>query len=132
MINIYRAMQITKAEEQVMKYLWNLEKAYLKNIIDEFPQPKPAATTTVTLLKRLIDKGFVGYNQHGSNREYYPLVKKTEYFSKQVNLIINDYFNNSASQFASFFTNETNLNLTDLEELKKLIDTKIKAQRKSK
>jgi BlaI family transcriptional regulator, penicillinase repressor len=125
-------MQITKAEEQVMKYLWNLEKAYLKNILDEFPQPKPAATTTVTLLKRLIDKGFVGYNQHGSNREYYPLVKKTEYFSKQVNLIINDYFNNSASQFASFFTNETNLNLTDLEELKKLIDTKIKAQKKSK
>lgn len=125
-------MDLTKAEEQVMRYLWKLEKAYLKNILDEFPYPKPAATTIATLLKRVIDKGFVGFNQHGSNREYFPLIKKSDYFSKQVNLMIKDYFNNSASQFASFFTNETNLNLTDLEEIKRLVDQKIKTQKKSK
>jgi BlaI family transcriptional regulator, penicillinase repressor len=125
-------MQLTKAEEQVMRYLWNLEKAYLKNILDEFPDPKPATTTIATLLKRVIDKGFVGYKQHGSNREYFPKVKKAEYFSKQVNSMIKDYFNNSASQFASFFTNETNLNLTDLEEIKQLIEKKIKVQKKLK
>ena len=125
-------MQLTKAEEQVMRYLWNLEKAYLKNILDEFPEPKPAATTIATLLKRVTDKGFVGYHQHGSNREYFPRIKKTEYFSKQVNSMIKDYFNNSASQFASFFTNETNLNLTDLEEIKQLIEQKINIKKKSK
>jgi predicted transcriptional regulator len=125
-------MQLTKAEEQIMRYLWNLEKAYLKNIFDEFPDPKPAATTIATLLKRVTDKGFIGYNQHGSNREYFPIIKKTEYFSKQVNLMIKDYFNDSASQFASFFTNETNLNLTDLEEIKQLIEQKIKNQKKLK
>jgi BlaI family penicillinase repressor len=124
-------MQLTKAEEQVMRYLWNLEKAYLKNILDEFPDPKPASTTIATLLKRMTDKGFVGYNQHGSNREYFPLVKKTEYFSKQVNSIIKDYFNNSASQFASFITNETNLNLTELEELQHLVELKIRNKKKS-
>lgn len=123
-------MQLTKAEEQVMKYLWYLGKAYLKNIIDEFPDPKPATTTVATLLKRVINKGFVGYNQHGSNREYFPKVKKTEYFSKQVNSIIKDYFNNSASQFASFFTNETDLNLSDLEKIKQLVEQKIKNQKK--
>ena len=125
-------MQLTKAEEQVMKYIWTLERAYLKNIIDEFPNPKPAATTIATLLKRLIDKGFVGFLQHGSNREYYSKVKKTDYFSKHVNSIIKDYFNNSASQFASFFTDETNLSLTDLEKIKQLIEQKIKAQKKLK
>lgn len=125
-------MQLTKAEEQVMRYLWNLEKAYLKNILDEFPDPKPATTTVATLLKRVIDKGFVGYHQHGSNREYFPIVKKTEYFSLQVNSMINDYFNNSPAQFASFFTNETKLNLTDLEEIKQLIEKKIKNRKKSK
>ena len=125
-------MQLTKAEEQVMKYVWQLEKAYLKNIIDEFPDPKPATTTVATLLKRVIDKGFVGYHQHGSNREYFPKVKKTEYFSKQVNSIIKDYFNNSASQFASFFTNETDLNLSDLEEIKQLVEQKISNQKKQK
>jgi BlaI family transcriptional regulator, penicillinase repressor len=125
-------MQLTKAEEQVMRYLWDLEKAYLKNILNEFPDPKPATTTVATLLKRVIDKGFVGFNQHGSNREYFPLVKKTEYFSIKVNSMIKDYFNNSATQFASFFTNETNLNLTDLEELRRLVEQKIKTRKKMK
>jgi len=123
-------MQLTNAEEQVMKYLWKLEKAYMKDIGKEFPEPKPATTTIATLLKRMIDKGFVGYNQHGSNREYYPLIKKTDYFSKNFNLLIKDFFNNSASQFASFFTNETHLSLSELEELKRLVEKKIENQQK--
>ena len=123
-------MQLTNAEEQVMKFIWRLEKAYLKNILDEFPEPKPATTTIVTLLKRMIDKGFVGYNQQGSNREYFPLVKKTDYFAKNINILIKDFFNNSASQFASFFTNETNLSLSELEELKRLVEKRIENQQK--
>jgi BlaI family transcriptional regulator, penicillinase repressor len=123
-------MQLTNSEEQVMKYLWKLEKAYMKNIIDEFPEPKPAATTVATLIKRMIDKGFVGYNQHGSNREYFPLVKRNDYFTKNINTLIKDFFNNSASQFASFFTNEANLSLTELEELKQLVEKKIEKQQK--
>jgi predicted transcriptional regulator len=123
-------MQLTNSEEQVMKYLWKLERAYMKNILDEYTEPKPATTTIATLLKRMIDKGFVGYNQHGSNREYYPLIKKTDYFSKNFNILIQDFFNNSASQFASFFTNETNLSLSELEELKRLVEKKIENKHK--
>ena len=123
-------MQLTNAEEQVMKFLWKLEKAYMKNILDEFPEPKPATTTVSTLLKRMIDKGFVGYNQHGSNREYYPLIKKNDYFSKNLNILIKDFFNNSAAQFASFFTNETHLSISELEELKQLVEKKIEKQQK--
>lgn len=123
-------MQLTNAEEQVMKFLWKLERAYLKNILDEFPEPRPAATTIATLLKRMTDKGFVGFNQHGSNREYFPLVKKIDYFSKNFNLLIKDFFNNSASQFASFFTSETNLSLPELEEIKRLVEKKIANKQK--
>lgn len=123
-------MQLTNAEEQVMRHLWKLGKAYMKNILDEFPEPKPASTTLATLLKRMIDKGFVGYNQHGSNREYYPLIKKNQYFSKQINSIVKDFFNNSASQFASFFTNEINLSTEELEELRQIVDSKIKTSKK--
>jgi BlaI family transcriptional regulator, penicillinase repressor len=123
-------MQLTNAEEQVMKYLWKLENAYLKNILDEFPEPRPAATTVATLLKRMIDKGFVGYNQHGSNREYFTLIKKSDYFSKNMNLLIKDFFNNSASQFASFITNESNLSLSELEELKRIVEKKIENKKK--
>lgn len=125
-------MQLTNAEEQVMRHLWKLEKAYMKNILDEFPEPKPASTTLATLLKRIIDKGFVGYNQHGSNREYYPLIKKNQYFSKQINSMVKDFFNNSASQFASFFTNETSLSTEDLEELRRIVDNKLETNKKQK
>ena len=123
-------MQLTNAEEQVMKFIWKLGKGYMKNVRDEFGEPKPASTTVATLIKRLIDKDFVGYNQHGSNREYYPIVKKSEYFAKQVNSMIMEFFNNSTTQFASFFTNETNLSVKELEELKKVIEEKIEDSKK--
>ena len=123
-------MTLTNAEEQVMRHLWKLEKAYMKNILDEFPEPKPASTTLATLLKRMIEKGFVGFNQHGSNREYFPLIKKNKYFSKHINVLIKDFFNDSASQFASFFTNETNLSKEELEELKNIVENKLKDQKK--
>jgi BlaI family transcriptional regulator, penicillinase repressor len=122
-------MRLTKSEEQIMGYLWKLEKAYLKNILDEFPDPKPAATTVVTVLKRMTDKGFVAFNQHGSNREYFPLIKKTEYFSRQVNAVIKNYFNDSASQFASFVTNETNMSPEELTKLRDLVDKQIALKR---
>jgi len=125
-------MQLTNAEEQVMRYLWKLEKAYMRNLRNEFPDPKPASTTLATLLRRMIGKGFVGFNQHGSNREYYPLVKKNQYFSKQINSLVKDFFNNSSSQFASFFTNETNLSIEDLEELKQIVDNKLKISKNKK
>lgn len=123
-------MQLSKTEEQVMQYLWKLEKAFMKDLLAEFPTPKPANTTVATLLKRMYDKGFVNYKLHGKSREYFPLVKKSDYFSKHVNGLIKNFFNNSASQFASFFTSETNLSVSELESLKKLIDNQIKEQKK--
>ncbi len=123
-------MQLSKTEEQLMQYLWKLEKAFLKDLLDQFPEPKPATTTVATLLKRMTDKGFVQYTLYGKSREYYPLVKKTDYFSKHVNKLIKNFFNDSASQFASFFTSETNLSTSELEELKKIVDQQIQKQKK--
>ena len=123
-------MELTKTEEQLMKYLWKLEKAFMKDLLGAFPEPKPATTTVATLLKRMIDKGFVGYHTHGSVREYYPLVKKSAYFSKHINGLIKNFFNDSAAQFASFFTAETNLTEKELEELKKIVDQQIQKKKK--
>lgn len=122
-------MQLTKTEEQVMELLWKQEKAFMKDLMDEFPNPKPAPTTLATLLKRMTDKGFVGYKEYGKSREYFPMVKKTDYFSKQVNGIIKNFFNNSASQFASFFTKETNMSTKELEELRAIIDKEIQKKK---
>lgn len=123
-------MQLSNSEEQLMEHLWKLQKAFMKDLLEAYPKPKPATTTVATLLKRMIDKKFVAYNEFGNSREYYPLVKKTDYFSKHVKGLISNFFNNSASQFASFFTTETNLSASELEELKKIIDSEIQKKKK--
>lgn len=123
-------MQLTKTEEQLMQFLWEKEKAFMKDLIEMFPDPKPAATTVATLLKRMTDKNFVGYTEYGKSREYYPLVEKSAYFSKQMNGMIKSFFNDSAAQFASFFTKETNLSKAELKELRKIIDKQIEKKKK--
>lgn len=123
-------MTLSNAEEQLMQLLWKQEKAFMKDLIDAYPDPKPATTTIATLLKRMQNKNFVDYVQYGRSREYFPLVKKKVYFSKQVNGMIKNFFNDSAAQFASFFTKETDLSQEELEDLKKLIDQRLKEERK--
>ena len=122
-------MSLSNAEEQLMQILWKQEKAFMKDLVEAYPEPRPATTTVATLLKRMQDKNFVDYIQYGRSREYFPLVRKKDYFSKQVNGMIKNFFNDSASQFASFFTKETDLSQEELEALKKLIDERLKSQK---
>ena len=125
-------MHLTTAEEQIMKLLWKLDKAFIRDLLKEFPDPRPAPTTVITLLKRMIDKGFVSYKLFGNSREYYPLIKKSDYFSDHINGLIKDFFNNSTAQFASFFANETNMNQDELKELRDLVDKKIASKKTKK
>tara|TARA_R110002072_G_scaffold174802_9_gene330442 strand:+ start:368 stop:736 length:369 start_codon:yes stop_codon:yes gene_type:complete len=122
-------MQLSKAEEHLMQLLWKQKRAYMKDLIEASPEPKPASTTVATLLKRMQDKGFVDYVQEGRSREYFPLIKKKDYFSKQVNGLIKSFFNDDTAQFASFFTQETNLSKKELEELRNIIDSEIKKKK---
>jgi predicted transcriptional regulator len=123
-------MKLSTTEEHLMQYLWSAERAFMKDLLDAYPNPKPAATTIATLLKRMTEKGFVGYKEYGNSREYYPLITKTDYFSNHVNGLIKTFFNNSASQFASFFTTETNLSGNELDELKAIIEKEIQKKKK--
>jgi BlaI family transcriptional regulator, penicillinase repressor len=125
-------MHLTDAEEQIMKLLWKLDRAFIRDLVNEFPDPKPAQTTVLTLLKRMIDKGFVSYKVYGNSREYFPLVEKSDYFSDHINGLIKDFFNNSTAQFASFFTNETKMNQEELKELRDLVDKKISSKKTKK
>jgi predicted transcriptional regulator len=123
-------MKLSKSEEQLMEIIWKHETVFLKELVDSHQEPKPATTTVATLLKRMQDKGFVGYTLFGNSRQYYALVKKEDYFSKHVKGMIKDYFGNSALQFASFFTTTSNLTATELEELRKIVDKEIKKKKK--
>jgi len=118
-------MNLSNSEEQLMNIIWTRGKAFMKDLLEAFPEPKPAVTTVATLLKRMSDKGAIGYHIYGNSREYYALIPKKTYFSKKVNELVKNFFNDSPSQFASFFTQETDLSQKELEALKKIIDDQL-------
>ncbi|HVW95128.1 MAG TPA: BlaI/MecI/CopY family transcriptional regulator [Mucilaginibacter sp.] len=122
-------MKLTGAEEQLMEMIWDHGEIFMKDIIESLPEPKPAPTTIATLLKRMQVKGFIAYKLMGNSRQYYPLVKKSDYFSRHVNSLIKNFFGSSAMQFASFFTTETDLTGAELEELKKIIDNQLQKKK---
>lgn len=122
--------ELTKAEEQVMQYIWKLDKAFLKDIVALFPEPKPAYTTISTVIRTLVTKKIVDYNTYGKIHQYYPLVSKEIYFKKHFKGVVKNFFNGSISKFALFFTNEEEFNLTELEKMKLLIEEKIEKVKK--
>ncbi len=123
--------ELTKAEEQVMQYVWKLEKAFLKDIVEQFPEPRPAYTTISTVVRVLVKKDFLKFNTYGKIRQYYATISKDTYFKKHMKEIIGNFFNGSSSKFALFFANNEDLDLTELEKMKLLLENKIE-QLKSK
>lgn len=121
--------ELTKAEEQIMQYLWKIEKGFVKDIIEQFPGPKPAYTTVTTIIRILVKKGFIGYRQYGKINEYYPLINKSVYLNHHLKKIVKNYFNGSVTRFASFFTKDDDLSISELEELNKLINDQIKKRK---
>lgn len=123
-------MSLSKSEEKLMELIWRLEPVFFKDLLSSFEKNPPAATTVATMLKRMQDKGFIAYNQMGNSRQYYSLIKKSDHFGKSVKGLIEDYFNNSPMQFASFFTKSANLTEAELEELKKMVTEELKRRKK--
>jgi predicted transcriptional regulator len=118
--------KLTDAEKDLMEIIWQKKAAFMKDIMEEYPEPKPATTTIATLLKRMQNKDLIGYKTYGNSREYFPKVSKEVYFKEEMTSMIDKFFNSSASQFASFFTSNTKMSQTELKELRDLIDQKIK------
>jgi len=117
--------ELTKAEEQVMEYLWKLDEAFVKDILEQFPEPRPAYNTVSTIVRILEKKGMVGYNAYGKTHQYYPLYTKSEYKKGRFKDVLSKHFNNSYQKFASFFAREEDVSIADLEEMKKIMEEEI-------
>lgn len=109
-----------------MSLIWQKKKAYMKDLLEAYPAPKPATTTIATLLKRLSDKGAIGYELHGNSRQYFPLVDEKDYSSSYLSNMISTFFQGSTGRFASFFAQNADLSREELEELRGIINDKIK------
>ncbi|MBO9727584.1 MAG: BlaI/MecI/CopY family transcriptional regulator [Chitinophaga sp.] len=109
--------QLTKAEEQIMQALWETGPAFVKDIIEVMPEPKPHYNTVSTLIKILIEKGFVDFKAYGKSHQYFALITKDAYSHKTVNNIVKGYFDGSFSNMVSFFVKEKELSISELEKL---------------
>lgn len=116
--------KLTKKEEEVMKILWKLKKAFVKDIVEKYPDPKPPYNTISSLVRVLQDKGIVGFTQYGNTYEYFPLLTKEEYRKVYMKEIISDYFDNSFSRAVASFIEDEDLDKEEIEEIMKLIKSK--------
>lgn len=115
---------LTKAEEQVMHALWKLEKAFVKDVIEEFPEPKPAYNTVSTIIRILEKKEFVSYKAFGKTHQYFPIVSKEDYTKHTAGQLVDNYFGGSFKNLVSFFVKDNDMTVKEMDELMKIIEAK--------
>ncbi|MDT0556355.1 BlaI/MecI/CopY family transcriptional regulator [Patiriisocius hiemis] len=114
--------QLTKAEEDIMQILWDLEESNVATIIDQLPKPKPAYNTVSTIVRILESKGFVDYRKEGRGHIYFPKVSKTEYSNQSINKLVDGYFQGSFKSMVSFFMKKNDISIKDMEAIMKEIN----------
>lgn len=112
---------LTKAEEEIMQTLWQLKKAFVKEIIQELPNPKPHYNTVSTIVGILVEKGFVSFKAYGRSYQYYPVVSKEEYSRRTMKKFLKGYFEGSFSSMVSFFARQKDVDIQEVEDLLKEI-----------
>tara|TARA_B110000503_G_C7048365_1_gene371202 strand:+ start:451 stop:804 length:354 start_codon:yes stop_codon:yes gene_type:complete len=113
--------ELTKAEEQVMHVLWKVKKAFVKELITEMEEPKPAYNTVSTIIRILEKKGFVGFTAFGKTHQYYPLVSKEVYKTDLSKSLISKYFEGSFENMVSFFAKKEEIDLNELDDIIKAL-----------
>lgn len=123
--------ELTKAEEQIMQILWKIEKGFVKDVIEYFNKPKPAYNTVSTIIRILERKGFIGHKAYGKTHEYYPLITKKDYTKSFFRGFLDKYFSNSFQQLVSFFSNENEMSIEEMEKIMELMQNEIKLKKEN-
>jgi len=113
---------LTKAEEKIMKILWGIGKGFIKDIIDQYPDPKPPYNSVSTIVRVLVQKEIVGFTAYGNTYQYHPLITREDYSKGQLTRLVKDYYNNSLAEVVSFFSESKNLNEKELDEAMKMLE----------
>ncbi|WP_338873163.1 BlaI/MecI/CopY family transcriptional regulator [Spirosoma sp. SC4-14] len=116
--------ELTKAEEEIMRVLWKLQKGFVKDVLAELPEPKPAYNTVSTIIRILEKKELVGYTAYGKTHEYYPLISEEQYRRFQTEQLMVNYFDNSLKKLVSFFVQDKNISLSEANDIIKLLNQK--------
>ncbi len=120
--------ELTRAEEQIMHVLWEIEKGLVKDILDRLPEPKPAYNTVSTIVRILEKKGFVDHEAFGKTHQYFPRITLNEYRRGFLKSFVNRFFGNSYQEMVSFFASDRKITIQELEEIKFSLAEEIERQ----
>lgn len=115
--------KLTNKEEEIMRVLWKLKKAFVKEIVAELPEPKPHYNTISTVVRNMEEKGFIKYNAFGKSHQYYPAISKEEYKKNFMHKTIQHYFEDSYKNVVSFFAKEEKISISELKEIISIIES---------
>ena len=116
--------KLAKREEQIMQVLWQLEKAFVREIIDELPEPKPHYNTVSTIVRILEEKGFISHKSFGNTHQYFPAISKEDYQKSAVGDVLKNYFDDSYSKMVAYFAKEEKISEDELNEILQMIKNK--------
>jgi len=109
--------RLTKAEEEIMQFIWQLERCTVRDVLDQLGTPKPPHSTISSIVRILENKGFVDHKAYGRTYEYFPIISRSDYSKKSVKKLVKDYFNGSTKSLVSFLVQEEKVDLNELQEL---------------
>ncbi len=118
--------RLTKKEEEIMHVLWQLKKAFVKEIVAHLPDPKPHYNTVSTIIRKIEDKKMIAHEAFGHTHRYYPLVSKDDYARMFMKKTVSNYFGNSYKELVSFFAKDEKLSEKDLKDILKMLKKKNK------
>lgn len=121
---------LTKAEERIMKILWKIEKGFINDILEHFPEPKPPYNSVSTIVRVLVKKEIVSFKKYGNTYEYFPLISKEDYRKSQMGRLLKDYYNNSLKQVVNFFSENKDIDIDEVNEVMQMLD-EIKQKKKN-
>ncbi|MCF8381109.1 MAG: BlaI/MecI/CopY family transcriptional regulator [Bacteroidales bacterium] len=118
--------KLTKAEEEIMLALWELEEAVVRDVMAELKDPNIPYTTVSTVIRVLEKKGFIGHKSVGNTYIYFPLISKKKYLKDFLPGILRKYFNGSFTEMTSFFAHENDMSLAELSEIIEVVGEELK------
>ncbi len=123
---------LTNAEEEIMQILWRLKKAFIKEILEKFSEPKPAYSTVSTIIRILFEKGFVKYKAYGRTYQYFPVISKDEYRKTRMSSFVRNYFSNSYQKMVSFFVREDFITVKEMDKIMEVLSKEEKEKHKKR
>jgi len=116
--------KLTNKEEDILHVLWDLKKAFVKEVVAKLPDPKPHYNTISTVIRNMEEKGFVKHEAFGKTYQYYPAISKEDYRKKFMQKTIQNYFESSYKNVVSFFAKEEKISVEELKEIIEIIENK--------